>query len=167
MKLALSALLLGAVLLSGRSRASTEYPAEMKSELPLSFTPACALCHGSDVDAGTGYSTKFGQDIELYGLVGGNNLPSLDGALEGMVGSKDPLILDLEDGSDPNGTATAGDGGTSASTIPPITYGCFNVTGQGRTPGFGGILVLGLALIFLLRPWAFRRAPTVDNAPKS
>jgi hypothetical protein len=153
MKLAFTVLWTGLLLAATDTRASTEYPAEMQKFLPLSFTPACSLCHGTDVDAGTGYSTKFGQDIQLYGLQGGNNLPSLDGALEGMVGSKDPLILDLEDGSDPNGTTSADDGGT-ASTIPPITYGCFNVTGQGRTPGWGGILLLGLTLLFLLRPRA-------------
>jgi hypothetical protein len=159
MKLAPLVLLLGLFLAPRDARASTEYPAEMKSHLPLSFTPDCSLCHGTGVDAGagTGYSTKFGQDIQLYGLVGGNNLASLDGALDGMVGSKDPLILDLEDGSDPNGGATTGDGGTGASTIPPITYGCFNVTGQGRTPGLGGILLLGLTVLFLLRPRARRQ----------
>jgi hypothetical protein len=153
MRLGLLVPLLGLVLAPTDARASTEYPAEMKSHLPLSFTPDCSLCHGTDVDAGTGTSTKFGADIQLYGLVGNNNLPSLDGALDGMVGSKDPLILDLEDGSDPNG-ATTSDGGTSGSTIPPITYGCFNVTGQGRTPGWGGILLLSLTLLFLLRPRA-------------
>jgi hypothetical protein len=157
--------LLGLVVGPTDARASTGYPAEMQRFLPLSFTPACSLCHGTDVDAGTGNATKFGKDIIVYGLAGNDNLPLLDGALEGMVGSQDPLIFDLEDGSDPNGATTPSDGGTS-NTIPPITYGCFNVTGQGRTPGFGGLLVVGLALIFLLRPWAFRRVSSGDNAPK-
>lgn len=147
LKLAISVLMLGAALMPGRARASDGYPAEMQKFLPLSFTPACSLCHGTDVDAGTGYATKFSQDAQMFGLVGGDNIPALDGALEGMVGSQDPLIVDLEDGSDPNG----------GSAIPPISYGCFNVTGQGRTPGWGGILLLGLTLLFLQRPRARRR----------
>lgn len=146
---ALLGFLVGVALVGGEARASTGYPAEMQSELPLTYTPACALCHGTDVDAGTGYSTKFGTDIGNYGLVGGNNLASLDGALEGMVGSMDPLIADVKDGIDPNGS-------TATNSIPDIAYGCFNVTGQGPTGGMAGLLLVGLVLLVLVRPW--RRA---------
>jgi hypothetical protein len=140
LRLAGLALLLGGVLLPPRALASTGYPAEMQTQLSLSYSPPCSYCHANnDTDAGT-VTTPFGLDMVKFGLMGGNNLPSLDGALAGMEGTNDVYITDLQNHVDPN-----------ASSIPPITYGCFNVTGQGRTTGPAAVFVLALAL-FLLRP---------------
>jgi MYXO-CTERM domain-containing protein len=135
---------LGLGVTSAPAWASTGYPAELQSQLQLSKTPDCTLCHGNDVDAGTGAATKFGMAMVQFGLVGGNNLPSLDGALAGLEGTMSPLIADLKNGADPNGTA--------AGTIPPVTYGCFQSGGQAPSAGPGAILAAGLALLFLFRP---------------
>jgi MYXO-CTERM domain-containing protein len=124
--------------------ASTGYPAEIQSQLQLSYTPACSICHaGGDTDGGT-VTTEFGTAMVSRGLVGGNNLPSLDGALAALEGEKSVYIIYLQDDVDPNNP--------SSSTIPGITYGCFNATGQGPAPGGLGLLVVGLILVFLVRP---------------
>jgi hypothetical protein len=141
-RLAVVGSLLGFGLLPARASASTGYPAEIQSQLQLSYLPHCSICHGSDVDAGTGMTTKFGMAMVTFGLQGGNNLPSLDGALAGLEGTNSPYIADLKDGADPNGTGP----------IPPVTYGC--VQGAGRAPAASpaGLLGLGLVVLFLVCP---------------
>jgi hypothetical protein len=135
-------------LLPGPAMASTEYPTEIQTQLQLSYTPPCSYCHaGNDTDAGTA-TTPLAVDMENFGLQGDNNLPSLDGAIAGMEGSKDIYITYLQDDVDPNNP--------SSSAIPGITYGCFNVTGQGRLAGTPAFLLVGLALLFLVLP---RRRP--------
>ena len=131
--------------------ASTGYPGEIQLQLRLSSPPDCSICHaGGDTDAGTGATTKFGSTMVEFGLMGGNNLPSLDGALAGLEAVNSPYIADLKNGADPNGTSS------TPSAIPPVTYGCFHATGQAPTAGPGAILAVGLALLFLFRPRARR-----------
>lgn len=138
------------LLLAQGAAASPGYPAEMQAQIPLSYAPACSICHaGNDTDAGAAL-TSFGTTCVNFGLMGGNNLTSLDDALEGLEGSMDPSIADLKEGLDPNNP--------NAGTIPPITYGCFNVTGQGPSAGAGTLFVLGFALLVFLRPRGARRA---------
>jgi hypothetical protein len=144
LRLAALALLLGMALLPARALASTGYPAEIQTQLQLSYSPPCSYCHANnDTDAGT-VTTPFGLKMVAFGLAGENNIPSLDGALAGLVATNDPYIADLRDGIDPNNP--------TSSSVPPITYGCFNVTGQSRTTGPAAVFVLALALLFLLRP---------------
>jgi len=91
MRLGLLVPLLGLVLAPTDARASTEYPAEMKSHLPLSFTPDCSLCHGTDVDAGTGTSTKI-----TFAPTGSGNYSgsvSFDTVAEDQVTNKIVLTL--------------------------------------------------------------------------
>jgi MYXO-CTERM domain-containing protein len=154
----LSVVALGAALafLPASALASTGYPAEIRAFLKLSYTPACSICHGSDVDAGTGAATAFGSIMEEFGLVGGNNLLSVDGALQGLQGSMSIYITYLQDDVDPNNP--------SSGNIPGITYGCFNVTGQGPSSGGLGLLVVALALLFLLQLRRRGRTPR-DTAP--
>lgn len=137
---------LGAALafLPPRAGASTGYPAEIQSQLQLSYAPACSICHaGGDTDGGT-VTTQFGTAMVSRGLVGDDNLPSLDGALAALEGEMSVYITYLRDDVDPNNP--------SSGTIPGVTYGCFTVTGQGPASGELGLLVVGLVLVFLLRP---------------
>jgi MYXO-CTERM domain-containing protein len=142
-RLAVLSLVVGAALLPERGFASTGYPAEIQSKLSLQTAPPCTYCHAGDPDAGVA-GTPLALDMKKFGLVGGNNLPSLDGALAGMQGTGDPFYTDLQDGVDPNASAN--------STIPPITYGCTSTAGQGSRAGLALLLVLGVAIFFLHRP---------------
>jgi hypothetical protein len=142
------------LLLPAAALASTGYPAEMQAQIPLSYVPACSICHaGSDTDAGAAL-TGFGTKMVSFGLMGGDDLPSLDGALEGLEGSNDPSIGYLKEGLDPNNP--------NAGSTPGITYGCFNVTGEGPSAGAGSVLVVGLALLLVLRRRGARRASKAD-----
>lgn len=153
--------LLGAVVTVGlfvapaQAVASTGYPAEIQSQLSLSYTPACSICHaGGDTDAGT-VTTAFGTTMVMFGLMGGNNLPSVDGALAGLEAGNSPYIAYLKAGEDPNNPQKA----------PPITYGCLVVTAERPAAGLGGLLVLGLMLLLLLR--ARPRASAEADGPKA
>ncbi len=141
----LAAIVLGAALalLPAQVDASTGYPAELQAKLNLSYAPACSICHaGGDTDAGT-VTTQFGALMKSRGLVGGNNLASLDAALAALEGEGSVYITYLRQNVDPNNPST--------DSNPGITYGCFNVTGRGRTSGVLGLLVVALVLFALLR----------------
>ncbi len=146
----LLALALGLLLVPPRAaRASAGYPAEIQKQLALSSPPACSICHaGGDTDAGT-VTTAFGTTMVSRGLMGGDNLPSLDGALAALEGEMSPYIADLKEGLDPNNPNAGG--------VAPITYGCLEVTGQGAGSSVAFLAVLGLALLLLLRPRRARR----------
>jgi hypothetical protein len=145
----LFALAVGLVAAAWPAQASTEYPAEIQSQLGLSYTPPCSICHqGGDTDAGT-VTTEFGTTMVSFGLVGGNNLASLDGALAGLQGEMSPYIGYLKDGVDPNHP--------NSGTVPSLTYGCLDVTGQRSSAGAATLAVLALGLALFLRPRRARR----------
>jgi MYXO-CTERM domain-containing protein len=136
------------LLCTGLAHASSTYPAEIQRQLSLSYTPQCAICHANGV---TGYgtvTTQFGLAMRARGLVC-CNITSLDTALMALQGEMSPYINYLKEGLNPNDPG--------AGAVPPITYGCFNVTGQGPTPGAGGVALLVLVLLVALRPRALRR----------
>lgn len=152
----LGAAVAGSLLLApAQARASTGYPAEIETQLKLSYTPACSICHaGGDTDAGT-VTTPFGSTMVTFGLMGGNNLPSVDGALAGLEAENSPYIAYLKAGEDPNNPQKA----------PGITYGCLVVTAERPTAGLGSFAVLGLVLLLLHR---FRpRASAEDDGPQA
>ena len=134
---------------AGPARASTEYPAEIQKQLSLSYTPECSICHaGGDTDAGTA-TTPFADAMVSYGLMGDNNLPSLDGALAGLEAVNSPFISYLKEGVDPNNPSSGG--------VQPPTYGCFNMTGQGPSAATAGLFLLALVLLLRRRGLAARR----------
>ena len=117
--------------------ASASYPAEIQSQLSLSYTPACAICHANGV---TGYgtvTTPFGEAMRAVGLVC-CSIPSLDGALAALEAENSPYIEYLKEGLNPN------DPGAGAA--PPPSYGCFSITGQRQ--GAGAAFLLAAALLF-------------------
>ena len=137
-------------------------PVPLRATRPKFESSAQTLLHaglfhlpcGGDADAGT-VTTAFGTYMVSRGLQGGNNLLSLDGAIQGMVGEKSIYITYLQDGVDPNNP--------TSGYIPGITYGCFNVTGQGPSSGGLGLLLVALTVLFLLL--RRRRSRTSLNPP--
>lgn len=111
-----------ALLASGAATASPPFPGGIESDLQLSYSPQCAICHAGGV---TGYGTvhmPFGTAMRERGLVP-EDLSSLATALERMKadgvdsnGNGVPDVDELKAGADPNaGAPGAGD---------PPQYGC-------------------------------------------
>jgi uncharacterized protein (TIGR03382 family) len=141
-----------ALLVSGSAGASSNFPGEIRSQLALSYTPDCTLCHAGTPSIGTA-TTPFATSMRARGLVAGS-LSSLDTALAALEAEKTdsdhdgvPDIEELKASTDPN---VAG-----GSLVQP-TYGCFNVTGQG--PGSASTLAALGVLVLSVR----RRRPTLN-----
>ena len=137
-----------ALLWTEDASASSSYPAEIQSQLALSYTPVCAICHENGV---TGYgtvTTPFGEAMRAVGLVC-CSIPSLDGALAALEAENSPYITYLKQGLDPNNPG--------AGTVPPPSYGCFSVTGQAPSAGASGTVFLAVTALFLRRSRKARR----------
>ena len=146
------ALVASLLLFAGTSWASAIYPAEIQKQLGLNYAPQCSICHANGV---TGYgtvTTPFGTYMRSRGLVC-CSLTSLDNALAAAEGEMSPYITYLKEGLDPNNPG--------AGAVPPPTYGCFSVTGQGFNAGAGGAAAVALVLLLAVR----RRKPTAVAAP--
>jgi hypothetical protein len=143
----LKRLVLATALLAGcLAHASSIYPAEIRTHLGLSYTPDCSLCHANGQTGFGTVTTPFGTSMRSRGLVS-QNIASLDTALDALDAEKKdsdgdgvPDIDELKAGSDPN---VAGGG-----SIPPPSYGCFDVTGQSASP-LALLLPVALALLLL------------------
>ena len=141
-------LVLATALLAGcLAQASSIYPPEMRAHLGLSYTPDCSVCHANGQTGFGTVTTPFGTSMRSRGLVS-QNIASLDTALDALAAERTdsdhdgvPDIDELEAGSDPN---VAGGG-----SVPPPSYGCFDVTGQSASPL--ALLPVALALL-LIRP---------------
>ena len=136
--------LVATVLAAGLARASSNYPAEIRAHLGLSYTPDCTLCHSVPTGGFGTVTTPFGTSMQARGLKA-QNVQSLTTALDALAGEQTdsdgdgvPDIDELKAGTNPN---VAGGG-----TVPPPTYGCFDVTGQPGSP----LALLPIALAFLL-----------------
>ena len=143
----LFALLGASFLLAGPARASSTYPAEIQKQLSLSYVPQCSICHANGV---TGYgtvTTTFGSYMRSRGLVC-CSLMSLDSALAAAEGEDSTYhyVTYLKEGLDPNNPG--------AGAVAQPTYGCFSVTGQGRSAGAAGVV----ALLVLLSAVLHRRS---------
>jgi hypothetical protein len=136
------------LLCTGVAHASSIYPAEIQKQLSLNYTPQCAICHANGVTAVGTVTTTFGEAMRNRGLVC-CSISSLDTALMALEGEMSPYIADLKEGLDPNDPG--------AGAVPPIAYGCFNVTGQGQSSGARAVALLTLVLLVVFRPRALRR----------
>jgi hypothetical protein len=139
-------LVLATALLAGcLAHASSIYPPEIRAHLGLSYTPDCSVCHANGQTGFGTVTTPFGTSMRSRGLVS-QNIASLDTALDALAAERTdsdhdgvPDIDELEAGSDPN---VAGGG-----SVPPPSYGCFDVTGQAASPL--ALLPVALALLLL------------------
>jgi len=131
------------VLAAGLAHASSNYPAEVRAYLGLSDTPDCTLCHNVPTGGYGTVTTPFGVSMLGRGLKA-QNVPSLHTALDALAAEKTdsdkdgvPDIEELKAGTNPN---VPGGG-----SVPPPTYGCFDVSGQPGSP----LALLPVALAFL------------------
>ena len=132
------------MLAGGLAHASSIYPPEIRAHLSLSYTPDCSLCHANGQTGFGTVTTPFGTSMRSRGLVA-QNLGSLDTALDALAAEKTdsdhdgtPDIDELKAGTDPN---VAGGG-----SVPPPSYGCFDVSGQPGSP----LALLPVAVAWLL-----------------
>ena len=138
------ALVVATLLAGGLAHASSNYPAEIRAHLGLSYTPDCTLCHNVPSGGYGTVTTPFGTSMRARGLVA-QNVQSLDTALDALAAEKTdsdgdgvPDIDELKAGTNPN---------SSGGAVPPPTYGCFDVSGQPGSPL--ALLPVALALVLL------------------
>ncbi len=132
------------LLAGGLAHGSSIYPPEVKAHLSLSYTPACTVCHTVPTGGYGTATTPFATSMRNRGLVA-QNIASLDTALDALAAEKTdsdhdgvPDIDELKAGTDPNVA-----GGNAA----PLSYGCFDVSGQPGSPL--ALLPVALALLAL------------------
>ena len=142
----LKLLLPGLVLLGATSaRATPTFPGVIRTELGLSSTPQCAVCHqGGQTAVGT-VTTPFGAALRQRGLVFYNDA-SLRAALNSLATEKvdsdadgTPDTDELKAGRDPNKNDVTG----GATDGPPEPfYGCVAAPGMAPVALVLGVLAL-------------------------
>ncbi|HVY47173.1 MAG TPA: hypothetical protein VHB21_14900, partial [Minicystis sp.] len=102
------------------ARATPDFPAAIQSDLMLSYTPNCSLCHANGVTNASTVTTPFGKSMLAAGLHAGdeaslqNALNTLQTDMTDSDGDGTPDIQELQNDTDPNGAGTASS----------IAYGC-------------------------------------------
>jgi hypothetical protein len=126
--------------------ASEPYPNAVDTDLGMSCTPTCNLCHAS-AGGGGPVPKAFAQAMVAEGLEGNSNTDALAAALDALRaagtdsdGDGTSDVDELEAGANPNDeSAFCGD-----AAVTPPSYGCLNTTAA--APGALGVL-LGLAAV--------------------
>ena len=120
--------------------ASPTFPNSIKTDLSLSYTPPCTVCHTTP-GGGAGTAThKFAASLKARGLTSGNtdSLATALAALEGEGTDSDcdgvNDVAQLEEGRDPNSGEYI-DG--SGKTAPEVDGGCAGTGGGGSSGGDG------------------------------
>jgi hypothetical protein len=146
-----------ALLGAASARASSNFPAVVKSDLGLTSTPGCDLCHfNGQTGMGTA-TTPVGKTLKSLGVSAGS-ASSLSAALTKMTTNKTDSdgdgvsdVDELKAGTNPNVANGAADGGTAppVNNLPVPTYGCAAVPGV--------MPLVGLALLALAGRRGLRR----------
>jgi hypothetical protein len=131
-----------ALLAAAAVQATPRLPAEVRSDLALSYTPQCSLCHlRGNTGAGT-EQTPFVLSARALGFDG--NQRTLGTVLQQMqalkIDSDSDGVSDIEElirGTDPNVY-----GPVPFSTETDPSYGCTSI----GVAGLGGLLALGVVL---------------------
>lgn len=143
------------IALAAPAHASPRYPADLESDLALSYQPPCSLCHLNGV---TGYgtvNTPFGKNMRARGLVA-EDPAALSAALMKLeadkVDSDGDTVLDVDElalGTDPN---TPDKGAAPSQIGPSIAYGCGArvAPGEGGSP-FGAIAIAAAIAVIAAR----------------
>jgi uncharacterized protein (TIGR03382 family) len=144
-----------AVVLLGAAtaRASSTYPSLVQSDVGMSSTPGCDLCHFNGQTGMGTVTTPVGKSLKARGCMAGSPT-SLSNALAKLTTDKTDSdgdgmsdIDELKAGRNPNVVDGSTDGGsvTPPTTLPPPTYGCTAV------PGILPLAGLALAALALRR----------------
>ena len=127
--------------------ASSTYPDAIATELGVSCTPQCTVCHETNSGGSGTVIMEFGMAMEDRGLTGGANTSGLQTALASMtadgVDSDGDGVSDTDEliaGTDPN------PGGAPFCDVLTPTYGCFNTTQRPAS----GMALLGALTAFVL-----------------
>jgi uncharacterized protein (TIGR03382 family) len=145
------AMLLGAMVAASSALATPTFPSVLQTELKITTVPACAVCHLNGVTSAGTVTTPFGKALRMNGLVA-NDDASLKTALAAVKTANSDSDADgctdvdeLVAGTNPNKAGDCGGGGTgggTATTLPPIKYGC----GASSVPGALGVLAVALLI---------------------
>jgi uncharacterized membrane protein YgcG len=160
---------LALLLLPARGAATPNFPSAIRTELQLSYTPDCSLCHVGPQRVGT-VNTPFGVSMRSRGLVFYDEaslrraLAALDAERIDSDRDGTPDIDELRAGGNPNvasggggggadgggggadgGGGGGGGGGGEVPDVPPAppTYGC----SAGGASSTGLLLLAALALL--------------------
>lgn len=123
-----SAWIAGAVLVAAQgARASADYPDALKSDLALSYTPGCEICHHAAAAPVGPADTPFGRSMVARGLAGGD-VASMASALDRVGG--DGVDSDGDGAQDLDELSWGGDPNHADLPLPtgdaggPVRYGC-------------------------------------------
>ena len=146
--LLLASLALGSLGWSSGAQAIEAFPAQIQSDLSLSYRVPCSVCHIKGNTAASTPISPFALSLRSRGLVAEPS--SLSSALlrsetEGVDSDGDgtPDVVELRAGTDPNSSANA-----SIVNDQEPGYGCGGAAPRGRSgPALAGIVGLGWLLI--------------------
>jgi hypothetical protein len=137
------ALLVG--LAPGVASATPTFPGAIQTDLGLSYTPPCTVCHQTDSGGQGTVVQAFGKAMKMHGLVDADT-SSVQTALTAMDSAKVdsdcdgvPDVEQLKEGRDPN-TGEYIDGSGKPKPAPVSDAGCGSSSGGGSTdtgPSFG------------------------------
>jgi hypothetical protein len=153
------------VALSSAASASPGYPADIKTDLSLSYdlgTTHCTICHSSNTGGIGTVVTPFGLAMKAAGLhledpaALETALMTLKAAATDSDCNGIPDIQQLIDGRDPNapgeyingvgGPELAADPGCAGQSIPPA-FGCGAQLAPGAAPAEGAATLIGLGAL--------------------
>lgn len=161
----LAAFAAGAAALLGSSVASAcpNFAGDIQTDLGLSYTPLCTICHTTEA-GGTGTVTKaFGIAMKANGLspCSDSSVQTALNALEkqnhSSAGDGISDITKLKEGLDPNLSGPAVE-----VPLPPVAYGCAATMAKSDVAG-GGAAVAVVAM--LGASFAFRRRLSPSRSP--
>lgn len=146
-----TSLLVAALLGAASASASSNFPAAVQSDLGLSSTPACDLCHFNGQTGMGTVTTPVGKALKARGCAA-SSASSLATALTRLTTDKTDSdgdgmsdVDELKTGRNPNVADGSADGGQAppATNLPVPTYGCTAVPGALPLLGFA-LAALGL-----------------------
>jgi len=142
-----TATVMATMLLAMASRASHDYPTQIRDKYTLGYCPDCTLCHATNQCGSGTVVTDFGLSLVGFGAKGRDPV-SLDQALDtdrarewDSDGDGVPDVDELVEGTDPSGP--------SLGRVTAAKYGCA-IAPHGAGPR-GAVFMLASCLLLHLR----------------